>query len=168
MRTFLSTLLAIAIFSCNSNTEVTPNNNSTQPTKTKPTPDCSVALKFINDYTAFISSPKKPTKDLTWVEQNPSLTTKFKLTYKTLLDSARKVDPEIGLGFDPILDAQDYPNKGFDLLSCDTTLGYVKVKGKDWQNFVLTLKVVQQNNQWLVDGAGVINIPIDVRIKDRE
>jgi hypothetical protein len=37
------------------------------------------------------------------------------------------------------------------------------VRGKDWKEFILVLKVVSQNDKWLVDGAGIINIPTDKR-----
>ena len=81
------------------------------------------------------------------------------------MDCARKADPELGLDADPVLDAQDFPEKGFELNNCDSTAGYVSVKGKDWKDFFLVLKVVHENNQWLVDGVGIINISFDKRAK---
>jgi hypothetical protein len=41
----------------------------------------------------------------------------------------------------------------------------VTVVGNDWKEFELVLKVERENNKWLVDGAGVINIPDDKRAK---
>lgn len=154
MRTFILLLITIVFLSCNSQTEVKTNDNSVHADDAKLIPDCNVAVKFINDYTEFTSS-KKAADDSAWIAHNPLLTGNFKLTYKNLLDSARKADPELGLDFDPIFDAQDYPNKGFELNNCDSTAGYVSVRGKDWKEFILALKVIHQNDQWLVDGAGV-------------
>lgn len=71
----------------------------------------------------------------------------------------------MGLGFNPIFDAQDFPEKGFELIDCDTRLGYVTVKGIDWPDFFVVLRVVQQDKKWLVDGAGVVNIPVGKRAK---
>ena len=81
------------------------------------------------------------------------------------MDSAQKKDPELGLGSDPIFDDQDFPEKGFSIVKVDTPSAYVTVAGNDWKDFELVLKVEQENNKWLVDGAGVINIPDDKRAK---
>jgi hypothetical protein len=81
------------------------------------------------------------------------------------LDSAQKKDPELGLDSDPVFDAQDFPEKGFSILKVDTLSQYVTVVGNDWKEFELVLKVERENNKWLVDGAGVINIPDDKRAK---
>nr|MBP6315517.1 hypothetical protein [Chitinophagaceae bacterium] len=77
------------------------------------------------------------------------------------VENAYKQDPELGLGFDPIFDAQDYPEKGFELVSFDEKTNFIVVKGKDWADFKLTLKMVEENEQWLVEGCGIINIPKD-------
>ena len=71
--------------------------------------DCSpasqqAALKFINSYVKQADSDQ-------WVAKQTSLTPSFKAAYKKLVDEARKIDPEIGLGFDPIVDGQDFPEK---------------------------------------------------------
>lgn len=81
----------------------------------------------------------------------------FKLEYK-------KADPEIGLDADPIFDAQDYPDKGFELETFDSKTNYLVVKGKNWTDFKLRIKMVLENDRWLVDGCGIINIPHDKRI----
>jgi len=73
--------------------------------------------------------------------------------------TAGKVDPELGLDEDPIFDAQNYPDKGFELAAFDSKTNYVVVKGKNWPDFKLTLKMVAENNTWLVDGCGLIKIP---------
>jgi len=105
------------------------------------------------------------TKTSEWIRQNPLLTDNFKNRYTTLVDSADKKDPELGLGSDPIFDAQDFPEKGFSILKIDTVNRYVTVVGNDWKDFELVLKLDQENNKWLVDGAGIINVPGDKRAK---
>lgn len=132
-------------------------------------PNCNVALKFINDYTEVLNNilHKKTESTIVdnWIANNTALTTNFKTTYKNLLDFAYKEEPEVGLDFDPILDAQDFPDKGFELVNCDSETGYVIVRGRDMEDFILTLKIIQRNNKWLVDGSGIINIPKNKRAR---
>jgi hypothetical protein len=129
------------------------------------TPDFDVALKFINDYAEYCDKlMNKETVDSNWVYNNNLLTESFKKRHKFVIDSAFIADPEIGLDADPIFDAQDYPDKGFEIMTTDKN-GFVTVRGKDWKEFIVVLKVVSQNDKWLVDGAGIINIPTDKRAK---
>ena len=164
MRRILLVFMAAALFACNSQT-----NPKTDPAinaeAVKVIPDCNVALKFINDYVALLTHLPSAVNEDDWVAHNSLLTDNFKTTYKDLLDSAQKADPELGLDFDPILDAQDFPDKGFELVNCDNETGYVDVKGKELNDFTLVLKLVRQNNKWLVDGSGVLNIPVGKRRK---
>ncbi len=164
MRASSIVLIVIMLLACNSEIEI-KKNNSIHSNEIKIVPDCNVALKFINDYAEFCS-PKTPLiSDTNWIENNVLLTDNFKTRYKNLLDSADKIDSELGLDFDPIFEAQDFPDKGFELINCDNETGYVTVRGKDWKNFVLVLKLGLQGNKWLVDGSGVINIPVNKRAK---
>ena len=163
MRSFIIALFCFGLVSCNSARKPNPDTSSA-PTKEVATPDFNVALNFINDYTKLCTQPQR-TKTSDWIRQNPLLSDTFKNRYTSLLDSAEKKDPELGLDFDPIFDAQDFPEKGFSLVKIDTVNRYVTVAGNDWKEFELVLKVGQENNKWLVDGAGVINIPEDKRAK---
>lgn len=147
--------------SCTRQTATNESSASTE-NKTEISQDGNVALNFINDYTAFCSQKDQ---DTNWIRNNSLLTENFKSTYYHLLDSARKEDPELGLGFDPIFDAQDFPEKGFIVVDQDNTTGLVTVKGKDQPQFTLVLKVSKQNGKFLVDGSGVINIPVNKRAK---
>jgi hypothetical protein len=159
---YLLIFVVVVGFSCNTQT----NNKSkvqTDSMDSKLVPDSSIALQFINDYSDFCS--KKQSSDNDWIKKNRLLTDNFKTAYKNLLDSAIKLDPEMGLGFDPIFDAQDYPDQGFEIVSCDNKSGFVTLKGKDWPEFVLIIRIVYQDNKWLVDGSGVINIPENERAK---
>jgi hypothetical protein len=129
-------------------------------------PDFTVALQFINDYAKFCDPGNKhKSSDSSWIQDNLLLSKKFKACYTATLDSAKHVDPELGLGFDPIFDAQDFPDKGFSILKTDTLKNYVTVVGTDWKEFELVLKLAYINNKWLVDGAGIINIPKDKQAK---
>ena len=162
MKIFLLPVTLIIFLSCNSK----PNNRkggTNNPIVERIIPDFGVALKFINDYAEFCSPENHHSSDSTWIQYNPLLTNSFKTRYKNILDSAQKVDPELGLDFDPIFDAQDFPDSGFSLLKMDTSSGYVTVRGNDWEKFKLVLKVVNTDNKWLVDGAGIINIPKNKR-----
>ena len=165
MKRFLPLISILVIISCISriekNTSSGDLNKSNSLNKNQVTPDPDVALKFINDYTKQCNDG---TFNETWIEQNQLLTEKFKKSYNKLLDSARKEDPEFGLGFDPIMDAQDFPDMGFELMKCDS-LGYVTIKGLDLADFILILKIVHQDDKWLVDGCGIINIPADKRAR---
>jgi hypothetical protein len=120
------------------------------------------ALKFINSYVENLNNAD-PLILTDWMDSNNLTTKDFKVELKNIVDEAYKKDPEIGLGFDPIIDAQDYPDKGFELESFDEKTNYLTVKGIDWPEFKLTLKIIEENGNWLVDGCGIINIPNDKR-----
>jgi hypothetical protein len=157
-------IIILLTYSCSAGHE---NNGKKVEGKTieASTPYYNVALKFINDYTDYCNNLTGANLDSNWIYRNQLLTQSFKDRYKTLLDSAYKKEPELGLDFDPIFDAQDYPDKGFVILKSDNNTGFVTVKGKNWKEFTVILKVVSQNGKWLVDGAGIINIPTDKQVK---
>jgi hypothetical protein len=123
------------------------------------------ALTFINLYVANCNKNNESVDIVEWVNANHLATNRFKTALKTMMEEAYKQDPEIGLGFDPIFDGQDYPDQGFELESHDSQSNFIIVKGKNWDDFKLTLKVVLENNKWLVDGCGIINIPNDKKSK---
>ena|SRR5689334_17175517 len=164
MRSLLIGLCVVALLSCNSKS-ATKAETAASPSKEPANPDFNVALKFINDYTNFCTKADRRVTDSEWIKQNPLLTNNFKNRYEFLLDSAKMKDPELGLDSDPVFDAQDFPEKGFSILNIDTLNKYVTVSGNDWKEFELVLKLEQENNKWLVDGAGIINIPADKRAK---
>lgn len=123
--------------------------------------DASVALKFINDYVGFLD--KKPEDDiLKWIAANTDVTDGFKIRHKQIINEAREEDPELVLGFDPVLDAQDNPEE-FELESVNEKTGLLVVKGKDWEDFKLAMKIKNVEGKWKVDGCGIINIPEGMR-----
>jgi len=117
----------------------------------------TIGLNFINDYMRNIEN----LDFVEWIEKYPRTTKSFKLEIKRLVDEAEKEAPGYGLGFDPILDAQDYPDKGFNLKSIDTVAGYMSVIGRDWESFVVTIKLTRENSKWMIDGCGMVNIPME-------
>lgn len=117
-----------------------------------------VALSFINSYADNCNRMKEALAADDWARSNKISTTNFKKEVKRILEEAEKEEPGIGLGFDPIFDAQDYDDE-FELQSFDTNTCFIVVKGKKYQDFTVTLKVVREDGKWLVDGCGIINIP---------
>lgn len=121
------------------------------------------ALKFINGYIDNANKMNEAVGMVEWVNANEFVTKTFKKELKRIVDEAYAEDPEMGLDADPIVDAQDYPEKGFELESMDDETNCIIVKGKDWPDFKLTLKVVEVNGEWLVDGCGIVNVPANQR-----
>lgn len=121
------------------------------------------ALSFINGYVENSNNMKTAMNISDWTKANTLCTANFKAELKNIIDEAFREDPEMGLDADPIFDAQDYPEKGFELVSFDEKTNYLTVKGIDWPDFKLTLKVVEENGKWLVDGCGSVNIPEEKR-----
>lgn len=121
------------------------------------------ALTFINGYNENCNKMKEAIGTIEWVNSNSLATNSFKTELKKIIDDAYKEDPELGLGADPIFDAQDNPIKGLELESFDDKTNYLIVKGKNWPEFKLTMKVKEENGMWLVEGCGMVNIPNDKR-----
>ena len=118
----------------------------------------SVAVQFINDYVAFLADRSRTIGPSEWVDNRSDVTADFKLELKRILAEADQEPPR--LGFDPILDAQDYPSQ----MEVDQKEdAYVTVKGIDWPAFRLTLRLAYEKGAWLVDGSGVVNVPVEKR-----
>jgi hypothetical protein len=121
------------------------------------------ALKFINGYVENSNKMTNRVDIVEWINSSNLSTNGFKSELKQIINDAYKAEPEVGLGFDPILDAQDNPDKGFELEAFDEKTNYLTVRGTDWQEFKLTMKIIEDNGKWLVDGCGIVNIPQDKR-----
>ncbi|WP_052444777.1 hypothetical protein [Flammeovirga sp. OC4] len=117
-----------------------------------------IAIQFINDYVENCNSKEK-VEITNWVNNYPEVSLRFKEELKQLILEAEQNEPEIGLGFDPIFDAQDYPEEGFKLFSFDSTTNYLTVEGIHWEGFYVTMKIKKYNDNWRVEGCGIINIP---------
>ncbi len=82
---------------------------------------------------------------------------------KRIIEEAYKQDPELVPDADPLFDVQDNPDKGFELETFDENNHYLK--GKDWPAFKLTMKIKEENGNWLVNGCGMVNIPGNKKVK---
>ena len=95
------------------------------------------------------------------------VTESFKRAHKKFVGHAYQegASEDEGLDADPVFDAQDYPDKGFRVRSCDAATNVVMLKGIDpnaeQEPFEVAVKTVKTERGWLVDGAGIINIPRD-------
>lgn len=118
-------------------------------------------LAFINSYIKYCNEADTNYNLKNWVESNNVLTQIFKNSFRELIKKAEQIDPEVGLGFDPIFNAQDFPTKNMVFESYDPHGQFLKVKALDWDNFSVLIKLIQQDGFWFIDGAGVINIPKD-------
>jgi hypothetical protein len=125
-------------------------------------PNYEVALRFIDDYVKHIDAVRSSEKTLQWLEARGDLSNEFKSRYKEIIRKAKELEPEHGLGFDLILDAQDYPEK-FEIVRRDGS--FLVVRGVDWPEFTVTMKLKLVGSQWLVEGSGIVNIPEEKRGK---
>ncbi len=123
-----------------------------------------IALRFINEYVENCNKMKNAIGIIEWVNSNHLTTESFKSELVRIITEANNTDPELGLGFDPIFDGQDYPEKGFKLESIDNKTNYLILQGIDWNQFRLRMKIRNVNGEWLVEGCGIVNIPDDQRI----
>lgn len=118
-----------------------------------------IVLNFVNSYVDNCNKMKGAVGILEWVELNKMVTKSFKDEVKRMIDEAYNKDSEIGLDYDPIFNAQDYPEKGFEIESFDREKNFLILRGIDWPKFKLLIKISSENNTWLIDGCGSINIP---------
>ena len=151
--------MGLSIF--NSNAKITNDDDKVLILSQKIEPDYQVAVKFINDYVDFLNERNFEIELLQWINNRQDVSNEFKAELKKILFEAEKDNPELGLGFDPILYAQDYPDK-FEIEKKESD--YIILKGVDWSEFKLTLKLKNVRNNWLVDGSGIINVPKEKRI----
>jgi hypothetical protein len=130
-------------------TEQAENKNSAEKT----------AIDFIDDYIKYCDDRNPKPRLIEWVSKQKNVSEKFKTELKRIIEEAVKQNAEFGLGFDPILVAQDYPDDGFKISEFDSISNYLTLEAKSWKNFKITMKMKKVKNQWLVHGCGIINIP---------
>ena len=117
------------------------------------------ALTFINNYVENCNKKKQSIDVVEWVKSSDLVTTDFKDELKKVMDEASEKEPAVGLGADPLFNAQYYPDKGFELDSFEEKSNYLVVKGKNLPEFKVIMKIVNENKKWLVDGCGLIRVP---------
>lgn len=118
-----------------------------------------VALDFLNSYI----ENNHTLETIEFVKASPLATENLKTELENIVIRAWEENPKIGLQFDPLFDAQDYPHKGVALVDFNPNTGYVTVKGIEWDDFRVVLRVVNEDGHILVDGCGVVNIPEEKR-----
>ncbi len=126
------------------------------------------AIDFINAYVDYLNArfERKTEQDrVEWINEQSTVTDHFKQALDSIIAAAELKNPGRGLDGDPILDAQDYPDDGFEPEFADSVNGYLTVKGIGWESFLITMRVVQMDGQWMVDGAGIVNIPKEKRAR---
>ena len=164
-------LMSICIISCNQGSGNKSNETEDQSIEGQNTEEATdlltvsqtdLALNFINEYVHFLNNYDENISLSYWVNSSKLVTEDFKKELTKMIDEANEEDPEWGLGFDPILDAQDNPD-GFELLSFDPTTNLIELKGKEWEDFEVTVKTKFVNGEWLVDGCGAVNVPEEDR-----
>jgi len=166
MKIHFSLLLSIIIISsCSTQEQPTNSANSAVETniQTPKSDPVKPALDFINGYVANANKMGQAVDMLEWVNASEFASKNFKSALKKIIDEAFELDPEMGLDADPIFNAQDYPSEGFEIESFDEKTNYAIVKGKDMPEFKLTLKMIEENGTWLVDGCGSVNVPVEKR-----
>lgn len=131
------------------------NSCELSPKKSQPTE--KIGLEIINSYVTGIEDWDG--NHLDWLLQHSNTSPNFKTALQDIIHKARLENPEFGLDFDPVLDGQDYPDKGFILKDYDATTGYMTLSGIEWPEFILVIRVIQHDNIWYLDGSGVVNIP---------
>lgn len=162
---FNSVLILFFSVSCVQN-DMIKNNHDTEKHKIQKEQDDNKTdngLAFINDYVKYSNEPNSSYDIVNWVKLNSSVSERFVSNLEKILEEAYKEDPELGLGFDPLFNAQDYPEKGFEIASFDEESNYLIVRGIDQPDFKVTMKIKKENGNWLVDGCGIVNIPQEKR-----
>ena len=125
--------------------------------------DPKAALKFMNGYLSVSEDGSTFDTSVNVVTDKRLVTSDFIDSYREIIEKAYEDDPELGLGFDPILDAQDSPDRGFTIEAVDGK--YVTLAGVDWTSFKVRVKLAKEGGITKVDGAGIINISEEKQIK---
>ena len=106
-------------------------------------------------YKTYVSALSKSEDGEEVVKESPYLSQGFKKAYDALQKKARKEDPELGLGYDPIICGQDFPAGGFSVskisIKDDTAAVTMKSKDKDFES-VIQITMIQQDDTWLIHG----------------
>jgi hypothetical protein len=168
MKKLIPIILLLAISGCQPKAEQQSEDTAADTT----TPDSSsdavealseddyiVALDFLNAYIENCNDLENALSPSDWANTSPLVTENFKTELQNLITEAEEENPELGLDYDPILNAQDYPEDGMELAEFDAPSGYVVARGKNQRGVIIVVKLVKQNGTVLIDGCGVINIP---------
>lgn len=118
------------------------------------TENYQAALDFINGYVENIETMEI----LEYVNQSTLASANLKAALEMIVIEAWETNPKIGLDFDPLFDAQDFPSEGMELHEFNSETGHVLMKGIGWDEFIVAARIIKQNDYILVDGCGVVNM----------
>lgn len=116
-----------------------------------------IAARFVSDW---VRQSGTDADQIQHLSADARIAPELRQAHHSLLDSARRADPELGLGFDPILDAQDNPESGFHPVAVDSE-GYVRVEGPG--GFSVTVRLEPREGHCRITGAGCLRIPATKR-----
>lgn len=154
---YFAPLLLVSLAACSQGT--TPSQEPTPQVQTAAkqapavdtcTSNAQVAIDFVNQYIRHLNSnlvAENPEDTYEWLKSNSLVDPSVASAYSTfdLVDG------------DPILDAQDYPDK-FELSSCSEISGVIQLQGVGNSNFKIPVKVASVSNVLKVVGVGTVNM----------
>ena len=120
----------------------------------------SVAEQFMNEYVDFLLEEMKSDKDLfSWVDSRSDLTKEFIESWNLIFTGgeAYEIEDEYELDYDPIIDAQDFPDDGFEVVDAFLEDTSVVLQGIGWETFKLKIFLKFEDGVWKVDGSGDVN-----------
>lgn len=126
--------------------------------------DKSEATAVVNSfYASYVAAMTKQENGEKVVPKSPQLSPGFKKAYAALMAKAWKENPESGLGYDPIVCGQDFPDAGYAVTGItivDHSRGVAEVSSKD-KNFKQTISVmlVKLDGKWLINGIDKLKAP---------
>ncbi len=132
--------------------------------------DCSkeaqAAVGFMNRYLAYLEDVFERRSEQSvadWLAADGQIAPEFVEAYRQLEAEGYAHDPEMGWGVDLLLDAQDHPDQGFALAACSEEPGVVLLRGVDWPQFEVAVRVASSAQGSQVLGAGLVNVPEHAR-----
>lgn len=118
-----------------------------------------VAQEFINDYLQLIQSPDYRTEERARrFRSDARLSKEFKERFARMEREIHRVS-EIGWDYDPVLNAQDFPDRGFRVVDLkaggkDRMVGKLKALEPGWPS--VPFSVVLEGEHWKIDSIGAI------------
>ena len=117
-----------------------------------------IGLSFINDYIKYLNNTTSGKINIVkWVHLEYKTTQLFESKLNSILIKANKLNLETSIDFDPILQSQDYPTKGFELDYLKNEKNYVILKGINWSEFKVKIVLKIINGAWLINEISKVN-----------
>jgi hypothetical protein len=118
--------------------------------------DKADATKVVDSFYAnYITAIIKRERGEKVVQRSPQLSPAFKKVYAELQAKAWKEDPELGLGYDPIICGQDFPDAGYAVktieLKGNTGSAVAVSKDKNFEGSI-PVTLVTIDGKWFING----------------